>query len=1266
MNISSTSCRTVVVAALAGLLGSVSALRLPLPARAQDAAPPSQAEAIPKKPRGAEIVIHGGYPELHVAGEPFFIHSAAFFYDRIPRDLWNPALDRYRNLGINTIDLYIPWNWHEPREGQFDFEGKTNARRDLRGLLRLIAAKNLKLIARPGPLILNEWRLGGYPEWLLTRPDYPAADKMDEIDLFEGRYPPLAALNTRDAEAAAEGWLGNPTHMAYARKWLEAVARELAPYSAASAGTGNSPAKLTPEGANVESIAPFNKPLLFVQLDDDAAGGRANTVGPNFWRYMESLREMLRAGGLDAPVFVNPTDMRVPASGAALEHPIAVMGQWYLHTSAHADELEQQFTTQDAATIEFFTEKLKTQPAFPPALIEYQAGWYAPGDDDRPIDSPPANTLESSRLFLAYGLHGISYFPLQDTVTPAGESVPWVNRAYLWGAAFDPDAHRQRRADAVQRNADFLKQWGPQLAASHERADFGLVDPLGAYAEASLTPEDVRRVSDALLKIERLAQLVHVSSELLDPENQPGEQLRRDALLFLPVFDSAGVPLPLSEKAQHNLVEYVRAGGTLLIFPTRPPGAIIGELWSQAPAGSNAPADIVSATWKFGSGRVIESSKDFFSWVNLNAGFDENRAQESAAFSIHAFGSLLQEAGIHPAVIVTGNPAYASDLVVTELVSNDGGEPLGIRSGGTGWLSVTNLNSDDSLDAPLEILPPAASSTGNIPQRTLLTVTIPPKESLLLPLNIPICSEVADLASCKDAVVTSGAEYLGAVREGKSLELSFYAPARAGVRLHLDHQPTRATMQDSTVEAGWDQSKQELSFSIPRGASPQFLRVLKVQLPYVPHAPQLAHEPEHAPGEFELAVTNAVRLPLGPSANVTPFPPLVVVNDPRNVRVVFEASNPSREHPGDLTLNITGPYRGTTDLRIVAGQIGVADATLKPAPNSNAAVPSVPDIDGLLHGDIELHEGKIRDHSPIAFITLKDSGVTAYRCDFDGDGEKEWVLENSGLRLIVSPASGGRALALVDKATSFDVFSSVGALRDNFSYTPNPPDVSPERARGRYGLFNRGYAADWIADGKNTALHLRYRAPDIYPHGAEVEKTIELDGGDSMHIDYRVALSAPSDSPAAKDAEPSANANEPPPQSFVAVQSIPAIAEGSRITRLCWNERHPAEAPANPPASGIMKKGQTATTESAAAPQTSGQTHCENFAPGGAIVEVPIDAKHLELRAPGRPGLALDWESGRMSVEPKRFSVLLRLTFPSLAAGAEMKSTLRFHVLPAE
>ena len=96
----------------------------------------------PVVPRlGVQIVPNGNEPELHVDGVPFFIHAAQFDYFRIPADLWFQSLERYRELGINTIDLRIPWNWHETRDADFDFDGHTNPRRDLRTLLKLIAQK---------------------------------------------------------------------------------------------------------------------------------------------------------------------------------------------------------------------------------------------------------------------------------------------------------------------------------------------------------------------------------------------------------------------------------------------------------------------------------------------------------------------------------------------------------------------------------------------------------------------------------------------------------------------------------------------------------------------------------------------------------------------------------------------------------------------------------------------------------------------------------------------------------------------------------------------------------------------------------------------------------------------------------------------------------------------------------------------------------------------------------------------------------------------
>jgi glycosyl hydrolase family 35 len=1219
------------------------------------AASPSQTETSDHASRGVEIVTHGGYPELRVNGEPFFIHSAAFFYYRVPRDLWEVSLERYRGLGINTIDIYIPWNWHELADGEFDFDGHTNPRRDLRGLLKMLSNKNLKLIARPGPLILNEWRFGGYPEWLLQRADFqaamPAEFRMDGIDVLEGRYPPLAGLNSRDAEAAATAWLANPLHMDYSRKWLEAVGRELAPYAAGAATAGGAVAK--DQGPPVA-----NPPLLFAQLDDDVAGGHTNRAGPAVWRYLESLRAALRGGGLGVPVFINPTDARVAAAGSGLADPIGVMGQWYLRPNGNiAAGKGLELTAEDASTIELFAEELKTQPGFPPALIEYQAGWYAPGDDDRPIESAAENTLDSSRLFLAHGLHGISYFPLQDSVTPAGWSVPWANQNYLWNAALDPNGRLRRRADAIARNADILMRWGPQLAASHKRADFGVIYPLGAYDQGSLTADDIRRVSEGVQKIERLAQLGHFSSELLDPEYQPVEQLLRDPLIFLPVFDrapdaSAGgdaSALQLSEKAQRALVEYVRQGGTLFVFPRRPAGAVISELWKDAAAANAEPADVVSVRREFGAGHVIESSKDLFSWLNLKQNFFENRQAEPSDWNLRALRKIFSQAGVRPAIVVLGDPPQASSLVITELISNEGTEKLGARTGGHGWLSVTNLNADDAIDASLSVLTPAASSLQETPERVSLDITVPARESLLLPLGFSLCLDEKPPPDCTDEVSISGAELVSAAREGKTLELTFYTPARAPIRLRLEQAPSHVEVEDTTPETKWSQERHELSLATSRGTAPGYLRKLKVQLPYVPHVPAVKREANRGRGWSEMSVVNALRLPLGPITNLGTSPPLIVIDDPRAARVVLEASNTDRDFHGDIDVNLTGPYKGSASLRILAGQIAVDSAKLKAAapddPGRGAGGSSL-DENGLLHGSIEAREGHDRKYSAVFYVPLRADATTAYRYDFDDGGALEWVLENAGVRLIVSPANGGRALALVDKATGFDVLSSVGGLRDGFSFTPNPPGIAPERARGRYGFFNRVYEAAWVPDDKNTAMTLRYHAADAFPYGASIAKRVEV-AGDVVSVSYRVSLDSAA---AASSADAGATlAPVDQQQSFVATQSVPTLDERGRLTKFCWWFAAPKDA------SAARAKDSAADA-----------THCEDFAPGGAAIEIPSDANHLEVRTPGRPGLAIDWDAGRLTIEPKRYSALVELRSAALKPGEETRAALHFRVLAPE
>ena len=1196
-----------------------------IPSQAQEANAPSS--------RGLEIVEHGGYPELHVDGKPFFIHSSAFFYYRIPVDQWEHLLRVYRSYGINTIDLYIPWNWHEPKEGEIDFDGHTNPRRNLRTLLTLIERENLRLIARPGPEILNEWKHGGYPGWLLERPEY----KMDPVDWIEGRYPPLDNLNVSDAEAAAEGWLANPTHIEKSREWLTTVSKELAQYSAR---------RIVHVAADERSAATrdVSGPVLFVQLGDDFALGRSNRVGPNFWRYVESLRSAVEAGGVTVPVFINPTDMRVSASGSDRERPIGVMGQWYLERRPGNAGGVRHFTAGDMGEIEFFTEELKTQPAFPPMMIEYQAGWYTPGDDDGPMTSPPENTLLSSRLLMANGIHGINYFPLQDTYSPAGYSVPWVNRSFRWDAALAPDGDPQPRMHAVLRNMKILQRWGPLLAASHKRADFGIIYPLGAYPQELLEHADIALASATAMRIERLGCMAILSSELLDPEYQPVAQLSRNAVTLLPVFDPEKRQFQLSEKAQGVIVEYVRRGGTLVVFPQRPRGNVIDILWKDAPASETSDTNsAIRARWKFGEGEVIFSSKDFYSWIALERALPEIRAEREADWAMQVLREFLQAAGIRPSVKSSGKSSQPSDLLINEIVSNDGTDALGARKSGRGFLSVTNLSASDTAEESFEILSAASPTRGSDTAYIPLHVTVPPQESLLLPLEEPICFADPANAPCGDSVTTASAEFLDARREGKSLELLLYAPTRAEARLRLSQKPIHISLDGNRIEGIWTEADHELQVTILRGMAPQFARVLSLDLPEKPHVAEPEKPLKPTLEDIDCFISNAVRLPTGADAGMRTYPPLVIAEKNRSFVVVVQAENQTGVPNLALDLSLSGSLHGSGIIRLVPRGAGVEKLALKPAQSELMALP--PSADGLLHSTMEIKMGRERRTLPVAFLQPREDGVYRYRYDFDRDGADEWVLENSTLRLIISPESGGRALALVDKTSGQNLSTSVGLFRDNFSFTANRPGIDEVRARGRYGLFNRPYAAEWQGEQKAPVLKLHYDAPDVFPGGASIEKSIQFEGASEVRVGYSVAL---------KGAAAANNSLESRPQSFVAVNSFPAIARPGRETKFCWLIEHASE--------------DTAAGDKA---QAKGGWHCEEFKPASEAIELPAGTKRVEVRTTGRPATVLEWdcaaECARMTIEPKRLSALFRLEFPKLAPGADpAQYTIRIRAIERE
>ncbi len=507
-------------------------------------------------PAGAQTFTHArieqrdGTPQLLVDGKPFFFFGGAFFYERLPPERWRDAMLQMRALGANTLDLYVPWNWHEPAEGEFDFDGHTNPRRNLREVLRLARELGFHLIVRPGPVIRNEWRNGGYPAWLLERPAYG----MPLHDVLEGRYPATATLQNAHSDDASAQWLANPTHLRYASRWLHAALREFVPYADL---------------------------VVAIALDDDQGAYIDNQTwpAPHLQRYLGWLQAQVRdVAGPSVPTFINTYDMKVPASA-----PVWAMGNWY-QSDAYA------IGDHDRVELDFATATLTAQERVPLGISEFQAGWLASPEDPQPRAADPANTTLALAELLAWGAHGVVDFPLQDTLAPFGWEAPFSNAFYSWDAAlaFDPAVVSARRAP-TQRFGDDVRRYGAQLATTHRVADLAIVDEVSASDPARTSNDDVAAIAAALKDALRTCDLRGLTCDVVDLRYTSDARLHRYRTLVVPPFVRPPVPAIARRlarwRAYATIVPRVpaRTGTGMTVLAGRNVAFVVAANWSNAP-----------------------------------------------------------------------------------------------------------------------------------------------------------------------------------------------------------------------------------------------------------------------------------------------------------------------------------------------------------------------------------------------------------------------------------------------------------------------------------------------------------------------------------------------------------------------------------------------------------------------------------------------------------------------------------------------------------
>ena len=283
-------------------------------------------------------------------------------------------------MGINTIDLYLIWNWHEPDAHTIDFDGHTNPQRNLRKLFTLPHELGFKVIVRPGPVIRNEWRNGGYPDWLLERPDY----NMPLHDVLEGRYPATATLQNAQADAAADEWLHNPVHLRYAARWLHDA---------------------------LTAIVPWSHDVIAIALDDDQGAYIDNETwpAPHWHQYIELAQGAGASDRRDARAALH---QHLSNEGHGV---FAGVGVGQLVPERHVPHRRSRYRADRA-----LVWTLADAKRVPLMSSEFQAGWLQGANETKPRAAAPENTTIALHKMLQMGVRGVVDFPVQDTRNPAG------------------------------------------------------------------------------------------------------------------------------------------------------------------------------------------------------------------------------------------------------------------------------------------------------------------------------------------------------------------------------------------------------------------------------------------------------------------------------------------------------------------------------------------------------------------------------------------------------------------------------------------------------------------------------------------------------------------------------------------------------------------------------------------------------------------------------------------------------------------------------
>lgn len=344
---------------------------------------------------------------MTIEGKDLFIYSAAFHYFRCPEPLWRDRFKKIKEAGFNTVETYIPWNWHERKmpaspdaPGEFDFA-------DLRRWLKMAQDEfGFYTIVRPGPFICAEYSGGGYPRWLAKfRPEG-----------FNGFW-----LRSADYQ-----------HIRWCQHWYDAVCKELVDEQITHKPKGE-------------------KGIILIQIENEYNHHDCE----NKEELLKALYRSVRKNNIDIPVFTCLTKECRNSENPELSQ-VFDSDNYYVGLSSAPD-------------CAYRMENLKqSQPDAPEFVTELQGGWFSlvTGrlSEDHYSDARHFRAL--GLMSILGGATGLNYYMFFGGTHFDGWGARGMTTSYDYNAAIRENGATGEKYVESKAIGEFIHTYNDQLARS--------------------------------------------------------------------------------------------------------------------------------------------------------------------------------------------------------------------------------------------------------------------------------------------------------------------------------------------------------------------------------------------------------------------------------------------------------------------------------------------------------------------------------------------------------------------------------------------------------------------------------------------------------------------------------------------------------------------------------------------------------------------------------------------------------------------------------